>query len=598
MKTRGVAAVLVCAAAIVSPPSPVGSGGASLAAQGPQRASSQAGQTPALSALDYLEIEQLVYRYGYALDTGADNGFAYADLYAPDGTFTGTNQGPNGRTYQGRENLAALARGGRRGPNFVSHYVTNVVVEPTPSGVVGRTYVAILDIGNGGNNSVSKVDHGGLYNDVYVKTNDGWRFKSRTFYSSTSGAPVQPPPAVIGVPRAISAAAAGAVSKPGTALTAEDYIEIQQLVSRYPYALDQNPNNGVMYASLFTADAVFRQPRTEGHENLAKLATAQPHGARYTRHFLANPVIDATSGGVRGKQYLVVVDIGERGQPGSIFLGGHYEDEYARTPDGWRFKTRTFIPSRTGDAPAAGAQQTRNVTLTQADRAEIQALVTRYAQALGSCDAAGFADLFVPETGAFASNIRGEVVGRERLVALVRSERHCTGPNAATTNTPRPGNAPTAVIEASPTGATGIADLGNAGRYEDEYVKTAQGWRFKTRTVVSAQEQAAKLTARDFSAIRRLAGTELGQFDDVYVTGTDGVKQFRSSGVSLGLSAEGVTGRAVSEEQRRPLRGRVRESVRRNLALQIARTRQRQCAIEWRHDQRPDRCGALMQDEL
>src|SRR4026208_70821 len=48
--------------------------------------------TPVLSALDYLEIEQLVYRYGYALDTGADNGFAYADLYAPDATFTGTNQ--------------------------------------------------------------------------------------------------------------------------------------------------------------------------------------------------------------------------------------------------------------------------------------------------------------------------------------------------------------------------------------------------------------------------------------------------------------------------------------------------------------------------
>ena len=252
MKTRGVAVVFVCAAAIVSPPSPVGSGGASLAAQGPQRAASQPAQTPALTALDYLEIEQLVYRYGYALDTGADNGFAYADLYAPDGTFTGTNQGPNGRTYQGRENLAALARGGRRGPNFVSHYVTNVVVEPTPSGVVGRAYVAILDIGNGGNNSVSKVDHGGLYNDVYVKTNDGWRFKSRTFYSSTVGCACS---AASCRHRRATGDFGGLPEprpRPGTALTAEDYIEIQQLVSRYPYALDQNPNNGGSYASLFT----------------------------------------------------------------------------------------------------------------------------------------------------------------------------------------------------------------------------------------------------------------------------------------------------------------------------------------------------------
>ena len=86
--------------------------------------------TPVLTALDYLEIEQLVYRYGYALDTGADNGSGYADLYATDATFTGTNQGPSGRTYQGRERLAALARGGKRGPNFMSHWVTNVVIEP------------------------------------------------------------------------------------------------------------------------------------------------------------------------------------------------------------------------------------------------------------------------------------------------------------------------------------------------------------------------------------------------------------------------------------------------------------------------------------
>ena len=49
---------------------------------------------------------------------------------------------------------------------------------------------------------------------------------------------------------------------------------------------------------------------------------------------------------------------------------------------------------------------------------------------------------------------------------------------------------------------------------------------------------------QDVRAIRRLAGTDLGQFEDVYVAGADGVKRFRASGVALGLSAEGVTGRA------------------------------------------------------
>jgi hypothetical protein len=304
--------------------------------------------TPMLEALDYLEIEQLVHRYGYALDTGAGNGFAYADLYAPDATFTGTNQGPSGRTYKGREQLAALARGGKRGPNFVSHYVTNVVVEPAPGGAVGRAYVGILDIGNGGNQSKSRVDHGGLYNDVYVRAPQGWRFKSRTYFESTSGSPVQPPPAAVGVPRPLRAASSSSAPRPGSKLTAEDYIEIQQLVSQYPYALDQNPDEGRSYANLFAADGIFGRPRTEGRANLAPMASREPHGARYTRHFLANPVIEETADGVVGKQYLVVVDIGEMGQPSSIFLGGHYEDAYVKTAEGWRFRTRTFIPSATG----------------------------------------------------------------------------------------------------------------------------------------------------------------------------------------------------------------------------------------------------------
>ena len=118
----------------------------------------------------------------------------------------------------------------------------------------------------------SKPDHGGLYNDVYVKTDVGWRFKTRTYYESKSGEPVQPPPAVIRAPvpfakvLADPSAGSSAAATKGPSLTVGDYIEIQQLVSRYPYALDVDPDNGASYANLFTPDAVFRQPRTEGRE--------------------------------------------------------------------------------------------------------------------------------------------------------------------------------------------------------------------------------------------------------------------------------------------------------------------------------------------
>ena len=205
-------------------------------------------------------------------------------------------------------------------------------------------------------------------------------------------------------------------------------------------------------------------------------------------------------------------------------------------------------------AATASAQQ----TLTDKDRAEIQELSAKYAKALGGCAAEDYADVFVPETGYFASNIRGEVVGRERLMALVKSERQCNptasanpnaNPNAAGRGAPaaapagRAGGGPVVTLEATPEGIKGIASLGNAGGYEDTYVKTPNGWRFKARSVITGQEAAAKLTAQDFAEIRQLAGNDRGQFDDVYVDTPNG-KRFRSSGVAFGLIPDGVKGTA------------------------------------------------------
>jgi len=190
-------------------------------------------------------------------------------------------------------------------------------------------------------------------------------------------------------------------------------------------------------------------------------------------------------------------------------------------------------------AATANAQQ----SLTDKDRAEIQELSANYAKALGGCAAEDYADVFVPETGYFASNIRGEVVGRERLMALVKSERHCVSAAAQTAAGPRA--VPMVTIESNAKGVSGKAELGAAGYYADDYVKTPKGWRIKARTVITGQEQKANLSVADVTEIRRLAGSDLGLFDDVYVAGADGVKRFRTSGVALGLSDEGVTGRAL-----------------------------------------------------
>ena len=304
-----------------------------------------------LTPMDRIQIQQLIARYAYALDTGGRNGYDYADLFAADGVFVGMNQGDKGRLYRGRDSLAALARGGPRNQNYVSHYITNVILEATPDGAKGTQYAIIGDVSQPSGKSAWT--HGGHYEDTYVKTPDGWRFKSRVFYASEGGPdPKQLKNDPLKAPVAPAAAAGDPVPAPVPKatglrnLTAEDYIEIQQLVYSYPYSLDTAANNGFDYADLFSPDGEFIRPPTKGRDNLAKLALDQPHGANYVRHYLANQVIEPTAEGATGKQYLVVIDVGEAGKPSTLFLGGHYEDVYAKTDAGWKFKRREFIPSR------------------------------------------------------------------------------------------------------------------------------------------------------------------------------------------------------------------------------------------------------------
>jgi hypothetical protein len=169
----GIAIVAMCALTVLPAQQP--------APSAPARA--------ALSAQDYIDIQQLVRKYAWALDGGDNYGYSYADLFTPDGVFVGMNQGPDGRSYQGRDVLAALARTPRGGPNHQRHFTMNHVITPAPrqgqgqvEGATGRVYVVMLDVGVVG--TPNGVNHGGHYEDVYEKTNVGWRFKKRTYWES------------------------------------------------------------------------------------------------------------------------------------------------------------------------------------------------------------------------------------------------------------------------------------------------------------------------------------------------------------------------------------------------------------------------------
>jgi ketosteroid isomerase-like protein len=166
--------------------------GAALAQAPAERDSRPAMQ---LTALDYIQIEQLNRKYAWAIDTCADDGFEYADLYTPDGVFI---SGDNGRRWQGREQLAEAAGGNGRGCPFVrmplSHVIVNLVIEATPDGAIGKSYL-VYPGKNGQYADDKHHGHDGGYQDVYVKTDGGWRFKERVHVH-----PPQIPGQYVGVP--------------------------------------------------------------------------------------------------------------------------------------------------------------------------------------------------------------------------------------------------------------------------------------------------------------------------------------------------------------------------------------------------------------
>ena len=144
-----------------------------------------ASKSPALTALDYIEIQQLVNRYAFAIDTCSNNGYDYADLYTPDGIFY---WGVGTRKSVGREQLAEAAGGGKNGCQklqrataempLATHVTLNLIIEASPDGATGRSYLVYPgDVGT--HSDPSHSGHVGGYQDVYVKTANGWRFKSR-----------------------------------------------------------------------------------------------------------------------------------------------------------------------------------------------------------------------------------------------------------------------------------------------------------------------------------------------------------------------------------------------------------------------------------
>lgn len=117
-----------------------------------------------LSADDMAEIHNLYAEYNLMLDGGDAEG--WADTFTEDGRFGNS---------EGRAALVTFAENFHASNPNSRHWNTNVHVTGTGDGAAGTCYLILYDVGQ----RPPGVTVTGTYNDVLVRTSDGWRFQSR-----------------------------------------------------------------------------------------------------------------------------------------------------------------------------------------------------------------------------------------------------------------------------------------------------------------------------------------------------------------------------------------------------------------------------------
>ena len=144
-----------------------------MALMGSGRAHAQSGGTAAnLTPADHSEIQHILT----SLNQGAD--FNDSDLWVSQWTPDGSWTRPDGESFVGHDRLRKYRRSTRvpgGGASSRRHWTNGVVLTPTADGATGRTYYMLLNVAD----SPPTVASAGHYEDVFVKTADGWRIKQR-----------------------------------------------------------------------------------------------------------------------------------------------------------------------------------------------------------------------------------------------------------------------------------------------------------------------------------------------------------------------------------------------------------------------------------
>lgn len=134
-----------------------------------------------LTGADYAEIQQLYARY--AQGTDFMNAERWLSAFTDDASFNPAANQPGSKPHVGREALAKWRAGvfaTRKPPYHYRHWNGSWLITPTADGnATGRVYWMAF---NPTTRPMAVMDTG-YYDDVYVRTPQGWRIKSREAHS-------------------------------------------------------------------------------------------------------------------------------------------------------------------------------------------------------------------------------------------------------------------------------------------------------------------------------------------------------------------------------------------------------------------------------
>ena len=141
-----------------------------------------------LSPEDYMEIQQLYGFYARDVDPGSKRNAEW--MFASDGVSQiGT------RRYAGQELKDFYAGVPKNQSGGVRHFNSTYVIVGTPEGARGSSYM--MQVERRAEGKPPEVTLFGKYEDRFVKTRDGWRFKERIWTADAfrgSDQPVAPSP--------------------------------------------------------------------------------------------------------------------------------------------------------------------------------------------------------------------------------------------------------------------------------------------------------------------------------------------------------------------------------------------------------------------